>query len=139
MFKLLPRFAHRALALAALPLYLAACGPSMQQQADYDAVQRAGVSPAIYDKMLHGDPLSVSDIAALGQARVNDGIIIRYIRDQGTRYYISPPDVQYLQSSHVSQSVIDYMLATMPPGAGPGSGPNVGIGIMFGPFWHHWR
>ena len=63
---------------------LAGCGLSDQQKADYAAVQRAGVSPAIYDKMMHGDPLSIGDIVSLSHAGVSDGIITRYIRDQGT-------------------------------------------------------
>jgi hypothetical protein len=124
-----------------VPLLLAACAPSEQQQADYSVVRSARVSPAIYDKMMHDDPLSVSDIAALGQARVNDGVIIRYIRDHGTVYYLSPPDIEYLQKQGVSQSVIDFMAQTAPqgPGGGPYPVPGVGVGIMFGPYWHHWH
>jgi hypothetical protein len=133
---------RRALCVATLPLLLIACAPSARQQADYNVVERSGVSPAIYDKMVHGDPLSVSDIAALGHARVNDGVILRYIRDQGTIYYLSPPDIDYLQKAGVAQSVIDYMVQTAPPippgGPYPG-GPVVGVGVMFGPSWHHWH
>ncbi len=131
----------RLIGLATLPLLLAACAPTAEQMSDYNAVERSGVSPAIYDKMVHGDPLSVSDIASLGHARVNDGVVIRYIRDHGTVYYLSPPDVDYLQKAGVSQSVIDYMLQTAPPPPAPGTYPVpiVGVGVMFGPYWHHWR
>jgi len=127
--------------VAILPLLLAACAPSDEQMADYRVVERSNVSPAIYDKMVHGDALSVSDIASLGQAHVNDGIIIRYIRDHDTIYYLSPPDIDYLQKSGVSQSVIDFMVQTAPP-VPPGGypvAPAIGVGVIFGPYWHHWR
>jgi hypothetical protein len=137
------RIWRRFLCAATLPLILAlaACDPSPQQKADYDAVERSGVSPAIYDKMIHGDPLSVSDIAALGHARVNDGVIIRYIRDRETIYYLSPQDIDYLQKAGVAQSVIDYMAQTAPPipPGGPYPVPVVGVGVMVGPYWHHWH
>lgn len=134
---------RRCLCVATLPLLLAACAPSEQQQADYAVVEHSNVSSAIYDKMVHGDPLSVSDIASLSQAHVSDGIIIRYIRDQHTIYYLSPPDLDYLQKQGVSQSVIDYMAQTAPPGPPggpyPASGPDIGVGVIFGPHWHHWH
>jgi hypothetical protein len=143
----------RALGIAVLPLFLAACGPSQQQLADQGAVERSGVSPAIYDKMVHDDALSLSDIVSLSNARVNDGVIIRYIRDHGTVYYLHPPDFDYLRKNGVSQSVIDFMASTAPYGPGPygpgpygpapyGPGPFYGppIGIGFGiGGGGHWR
>ena len=140
----LDKISGRIVYLALLPLLLAACAPTEQQQSDYAAVEHSPVSPAIYDKMMHGDPLSISDIAALGHARVNEGVIIRYIRDHGTIYYLAPPDIDYLKKSGVSQSVIDYMVQTAPP-IPPGGpypvpgGPDIGIGVIFGPGWHHWH
>ena len=137
----------RRLALVALPLLLAACGPTAQQQADYVAVQRSGVPSATYDKMVHGDGLSLADIEALSRAHVNDGVILRYIRDQGTIYTLNSSDVLHLRAAGVSQSVIDYMLQTAravydyPPYYdpffgpwGPGYGPGFygpGIGFNF--------
>jgi len=138
---------RRALGVAVLPLLLAACGPTDQQLADQHAVERSGVSPAIYDKMVHDDPLSLSDIVSLSEARVNDGVIIRYIRDHGTPYFLTPPDFDYLHKGGVSQSVIDFMASTAPPGGpyGPGPGPvflgppiGIGIGIGGGGY-HHWH
>jgi hypothetical protein len=132
----------RLLLLLLLPLALAACGPTPQQQADYLAVQRSGVSPATYDKMVHGDPLSISDIEDLSHADVNQGIILRYIRDQGTVYTLNSADVIHLRRAGVSQSVIDYMLETArdyyaypgiyDPYYGPWWGPYYGPGF-FGP------
>jgi len=141
------RLFKRALCVATIPFLLAACGPTSQQTADDNAVERSGVSPAIYDKMVHDDNLSLSDVVALSRARVNDGIIIRYIRDHDTVYYLSPPDFHYLQSNSVSQSVIDFMAQTAPGyGYGPGyygpGGPVVPVGIgigIGGGGYHHWH
>jgi hypothetical protein len=148
----------RALGVVLLPLFLAACGPDAQQQADLAAVGNSGASPAIYDKMVHGDPLSLSDIVALTHPRVNDGVILRYIRDQGTVYYLHGDDFKYLHDNGVSQSVVDYMASTAPnywgPGPYPFYGPYEGPGPYYGPGpvvpigigigiggggYHHWR
>jgi hypothetical protein len=135
--------ACRLLGVLSVPLLFAACAPTEQQESDYAVVEHSRVSPAIYDKMVHGDPLSISDIVALSQAHVSDGIIIRYVRDQHTIYYLSPPDFDYMQKQGVSQSVVDFLAQTAPPyppgGPYPYPVPAVGIGVIFGPSWHHWR
>jgi hypothetical protein len=89
---------------------LAACGLTDQQKADYARVQRSGVSPAVYDKMVHQDALSLWDLKALARAGVSDAIVLRYLRDQHTVYYLSSDDVTGLRKAGVSQSVVDYML-----------------------------
>ncbi len=124
---------------------LVGCGLSDQQKADYAAVARSGVSPAIYDKMVHGDPLSLNDIIALSQARVSDAIIIRYIRDQGTVYVLNGQDFDRLHQAGVSPSVIDDMARTgysgpYPYGPGPYPYPPVSVGVGFGfGGGGHWR
>ena len=81
--------------------------------------------------MLHEDDLSISDVVALSRAHVNDGIIIRYIREQDTTYILGRKDVQYMQNNGVSQSVIDYMVQTNQ--GGPGFfGPPISVGIGIG-------
>jgi hypothetical protein len=117
-----------------VPLLLTACGLSDQQKADYASVQRSGVSPAVYDKMVHGDDLSLYDIKALARAGVNDGVILRYLRDRGTNYYLSSDDVAGLRKAGVSQSIVDYMLQTGQR-SGPDVYPVVGVGIGYGPYW----
>lgn len=123
---------HFRLLVLLLPLFLSACGLTDQQKADYARVQRSGVNSAVYDKMVHGDDLSLYDIKALSRAGVGDGVILRYLRDRGTMYNLSSGDVTGLQKAGVSQSVIDYMLQT------PrlyGSGPVIGVGVGYGPYW----
>jgi hypothetical protein len=132
----------RLLLVFLLPLALAACGPTAQQQADDLAVQRSGVSSATYDKMVHDDALSLSDIEDLSRADVNQGIILRYIRDHDTVYTLNSADVIHLRRAGVSQSVIDYMLRTAQnyyaypgiydPYYGPWWGPTYGPGF-YGP------
>ncbi|MCE0483947.1 MAG: hypothetical protein LV479_06885 [Methylacidiphilales bacterium] len=132
----------RILFLAVAIALLAGCGLSDQQKADYATVARSGVSPAIYDKMTHGDPLSINDVIALSRARVSDGIIVRYIRDQGTVYFLNPQDFDQLQKDGVSPSVIDFMARTGRPTWGPGPYPYpypyppVSVGIGIGGHWH---
>jgi len=117
-----------------LPLLLTACDLSPQEKADYSAVQSSGVSPAIYDKMLHGDDLSVRDIEALSRARVNSGVILRYIRDRDTVYYLGTSDVTGLKEAGVDPSVIDYMLQTARGGYW-GAGPYPYFGA-YDPFFY---
>jgi len=118
-----------------LPLLLTACGLSPEQKADYARVQASGVSSAIYDKMVHGDDLSLYDIKALARAHVSDGIVLRYLRDHDTVYYLNSEDVTSLRKAGVSQSIIDYMLQTSRAyGPYPGYGPYWGD-PYWGPYW----
>lgn len=149
----------RLLFLFAATALLSACGLSDQQKADYAAVQRSGVTPAIYDKMMHGDPLSIGDVCSLSRAGVSDGIITRYIRDQGTIYSLNSSDFDRLKHAGVSSSVIDFMAQTGYPGGYPYGpygypygpygypygypyGPPVVVGVGFGfggGGYHHWH
>jgi hypothetical protein len=142
----------RILLLLASTFALSACGLSDQQKADYASVSRSGVSSAIYDKMVHGDPLSVGDVISLSQARVSDGVIVRYIRDHGTIYVLNGNQIDRLHNAGVSPSVIDFMVQSGSPGFygygpygpgpyGPGPGPYfypppIAVGVGFGGHWH---
>ena len=100
------------LPLFACTLLLAGCGLSGQEKADLATVQGSGVSSATYDKMVHGDDLSLGDICNLERAHVDEGVILRYLRERGTVYYLSSHDISRLKSAGVSQSIIDYMQRT---------------------------
>ena len=131
---------RHTLLLSVVTCLLVGCGLSDQQKADYASVQRSGVSPAIYDKMVHDDPLSVNDVISLSRARVSDGVIVRYIRDQGTVYALSGEDMDALHEGGVSPSVVDFMAHSGYPGPyGPGPyvyPPPVAVGVGFGGHWH---
>jgi len=131
------------------PLLLTACGLSDEQKADYVSVQSSGVSSAVYDKMLHGDDLSLYDIKALARAHVRDAVILRYLRDHGTVYFLNADDVQSLDKAGVSRSIVDYMLQT-PHLYQPAVYPVIGVGFYdpfwygpgpysYGPRYHRWR
>jgi hypothetical protein len=93
-------------------LLLAGCGTSPQEQADLTSVQSSGVDSATYDKMLHSDELGVADICALERAHVDEGVILRYLRERGTIYVLSTHDISRLEAAGASQSLIDYMQQT---------------------------
>jgi hypothetical protein len=102
---------------------------------------RAQVLPKFYDYMMNGNPLSVSDVALYGNGRVKGDAVIRYLREQGTVYYLSPPDIDYLHNAGIAQDVIDYMMRTAAPVPAKRHYASVEkeTGIMFGPYWHHWH
>jgi hypothetical protein len=98
------------LVLLALPLCLAGCAVSPEQRADCTRVQQSGVSPAIYEKMVHGRPLSISDIEALTRARVRSVVILRYLHNHDVVFYLNDEDVKQLENASVNPRVIDYVL-----------------------------
>ncbi len=76
---------------------------------------------------------------------MNDGVIIRYIRDHNAVYYLESSDVERLHNQGVSQSVIDYMLQTA-RNYGPYPypdpywyGPPIFVGAGFGFHHHHFH
>ncbi len=135
----------RLLALLFLPLLFVGCAPTAQEQADYAAVHRSGVDPAVYDKIVHGDALSLWDIQALAKAHVSDAVVLRYLRNQQTIYSLNATDVQNLLNAGVSRSVVDYMMSTpqmyqptvVPVYVGVGYGPYYGPGpYYYGGYYH---
>jgi hypothetical protein len=124
----------RLLVVLLLPLLLVACGLTDQEKADYARVQSSGVNSAVYDKMMHGDELSLFDLKALAHAGVSDAITLRYLRNQHTAYFLSADDVSGLRKAGVSQSIVDYMLQT-PRIYGPGPDIGIGVGYGYGPWW----
>jgi hypothetical protein len=93
-------------------IVLSGCAVVSHERADEDAVAKSGVSPAIYQKIVHGATLSVEDIIGLKRAGVSDGIITRYIDDHTLVYRLSPADDARLRSAGISSEVITYMHET---------------------------
>jgi len=127
----------RLAAVLLVPLLLAGCGLTAQQQSDYAQVKRSGVNPAVYDKMVQGDDLSVSDIEELRRAGVSDEITLRYLRDRRTVYYLTNVEIGGLRQADVSSTVIDYMLQTqrMYLTYNPAIGNGFGYFPYYDPFW----
>ena len=90
-------------------LVLSGCGLSPQEKADLASVQKSSVPSATYDKMVHGDDLSITDVCALERAGVDDGVILRYMREHSTIYVLSTHDEARLKAAGASQSLIDFM------------------------------
>ena len=99
--------------LLIIPVFLAGCETINQQ--DRAVLRAHDVPPDIYDKMLYGDPLSLSDVIALSQRAVPPGLIIHYIDVTDTAYRLRKADVQHLRAAGVNEEVISYMLSTSAP------------------------
>jgi hypothetical protein len=111
----------RLLPLLLLTFLYAGCETVNQQ--DREVLKSHQVPPDVYDKMLYGDPLSLSDVIVLSRREVPPGLIIHYMQEIDLVYYLRKPDVKELRSAGVDESVIAYMLSTAPQ---YGPGPYVG-------------
>ena len=69
-------------------------------------------SPRTVDRMDRGDPLTITDVIKLSQGGVSDDTILQYIKQTGTTYTLTQPQINRLQEGGVSQRVINYMLST---------------------------
>lgn len=67
-------------------------------------------SPRTVDRIDRGEPLTINDVIKLSQAGVSDDAILRYMRETGSYYALSQPQVRRLKDSGVSQRVINDML-----------------------------
>jgi outer membrane lipoprotein SlyB len=69
-------------------------------------------APQTYVRVEQGQPLSVTDIKALSEAKVSDDIIISQIRNSHTVYHLSTFDIIDLHNAGVNERVIDFMINT---------------------------
>ena len=70
------------------------------------------VSPAVYDRMVHGDILTLSDIIELSRRGVPSSLIIRYLDSTRAIYALDKPALARLNQEKVCKEVIDYLLQT---------------------------
>jgi len=101
-----PQFLASVLAL----VFLAGCASINRTERQVLVEHR--VSPVIYDKMLHGDVLSLGDIIELSQRQVPPGLIIGYLSSTRAVYALDKPGLARLRQGNVCQQVIDYLLDT---------------------------
>ena len=83
-----------------------------EQQAAREEVERSGVSPAIVQKMLQGQFLTLGEIQELAQLKVSDTNIVRYLRSTGATYTLTSEQIDELRSASVSTKVVNYLLST---------------------------
>lgn len=67
-------------------------------------------SPRTMDRIDKGDPLTLNDVIKLSQNGVSDDAIISYLLSTRTPYDLSQTQIRRLQSSGVSQRVINCMI-----------------------------
>lgn len=70
------------------------------------------VSPAIYDRMMRGEILTLSDIIELSQRQVPPPLIIRYLQSTRAIYALDKAGLARLNKAKVSQEIINYLLDT---------------------------
>jgi len=70
------------------------------------------VSPALYDKMAHDEPLAVPDVIELSRKGLPVPFIIHYLRSTEASHPLTVDDVSRLKQAGVSPDVINYLLAT---------------------------
>lgn len=70
------------------------------------------VSPSVYDKMMHGEVLTLSDIVELSQRQVPSSLMIRYLDSTRAIYTLDKSAMARLKGAKVCQEVIDYLVDT---------------------------
>jgi hypothetical protein len=104
-----PRF----LLLLLIPVLFAGCATVSRR--DREVLRAHDVPPDVYDKMMEGDPLSLSNVITLSERGVPPGLIINYMDDTDTAYRLRKADVKLLRADGVDEQVIAYMLSTGAP------------------------
>lgn len=155
----------KRLQIAALFCALALCSCATLHERDRGLLQQHGVGGALYDRMIHEEPISVADIVELSHRGLPVPFILHYLQSTYYVYNLTSDDVVHLKRAGVAREVIDYLLSTpgryapnawypfdspyyyspyaYPYGPYPyGYGYGVGFGypgFYGGPGWHrHW-
>lgn len=83
-----------------------------EQKAAREEVEKSGVSPALVQKMLQGQTLSLSEIKELTAKNVSETNTVKYLRSTGGIYTLTTKDIDDLRAGSVSNGVVDYLLTT---------------------------
>ena len=67
-------------------------------------------NPQTYQKLIHEERLTISDVINLSQARVSDDKIIALIRKTNSSYNLNRDQIDYMRDEGVSERVISYMM-----------------------------
>lgn len=71
------------------------------------------LSPRTVERIDRNEPLTISDVIKLSQSGVSDDTILSYMKESGSSYTLSQPQIQRLQDAGVSQRVVNYMVETI--------------------------
>jgi hypothetical protein len=91
-------------------LALGAC--SSLDHTERNMLQQHGVGGPLYEKMMHGEPLTLADIIELSQRGLPPRFIVDYAHDTHFVYHLKPEDLRDLRGAGVPREVIDYLQAT---------------------------
>jgi len=72
------------------------------------------VTPALYARMIHEEPLSLTDVIELSQRHLSPGFIIHYLSSTYAVYRLDREDIARLRNAKVDQGVINYLMDTVP-------------------------
>ena len=89
-------------------------GCATLNQRDRNMLGQHQVSPDLYDRMLHKEPLALSDIIELTRKQLPPRFLIDYLDSTRAVYHLTRSDVLRLKKAGVNQDVIDYLLDTTP-------------------------
>lgn len=95
-----------------LCLSLALCSCATLYHRDRALLESHRVTGALYDKMMHHEPLTLDDIVALSRKGVPGPFIVHYLQPTYTVFKLTPGDVVRLRQAKVEDGVIRYLLAT---------------------------
>src|SRR5438128_9405252 len=101
---------HAVFALAAAAFLL--CGCADLSRYDRSVLEQHRVSPALYEKMTHRDPLTLEDIVELSKRGLPASFIVHYLHSTSQVYQLTTDDVLQLKRAGVANEVIDYLLPT---------------------------
>jgi len=98
------------LASVVLTFAFAACAPLNHR--DRNFLQGRGISPALHEKMVHHEPLTVDEIIELSQKGVPGRFIVHYLQPTYFVYKLHPSDVDQMRKAGVEDGVIRYLAST---------------------------
>lgn len=100
---------HLVISLLAL-VFLAGCASI--SRTERNTLIQHNVSSSVCDRMVRGNPLSLSDIIELSQRQVPDSIIVNYLDSTRVVYSLDKQSLTRLRQGKVSQGVINFLLDT---------------------------
>ena len=99
-----------SIVVACAVVFFAGCAAI--NRAEQKTLVQHNVSPVVSDRMVRGEPLSLSDIIELSRKNVQPGLITHYLYSIRAVYALDKPALARLNQAKVSKEVVDYLLET---------------------------
>ena len=91
-------------------VFLAGCAAI--NRAEQKTLVQHNVSPAVSDRMVQGEALTLSDIIELSRKDVPPSLVVHYLYSTRAVYVLDKQALARLNQGKVSKEVIDYLLET---------------------------